>query len=329
MRNKCILILSYVVKGFRDRWTRKALLSCIVALMLFSPLYVFEELQNKTYMFVVLSSSVSFEDIKPLYKLRGVIYVVGVSQKIVDENVVFEVSREFKKFACKFILKGRLPKNDREVAILVLENVNVMVGDFLLVGSQQYRVVGFLDSKCMPVPIIGKFSSKKLVLVKNVENVVSDIHVLIVGVWCFADIMALSSEIQNIFDQEIYIDTSSVYLVNFAKVFMFSALVAGAAVAFLIVLDVRRDSVILFSIGWLKEDVLRRIFSEFLLLNFIGYLACLSMLYFDLVYIVRYYLFFDYFVLLFILSTIVLNIFATYVFSRFLVFKGGVEVLLT
>lgn len=319
----------YVVKGIKGRCVKVLLFCCMIGLILFFPLHLFEDLQNNMYVFVSSPTLISSSDVKLIDGWRWTNYVVCVSCEVYGNVTVLNVNGNFRKFACKFLVDGRLPRGVGEAAAVVLEDTNVNVGDFLSVGNGSVRVVGLLDIKC--VPLIGEVVSAKVILVKIVDEEVFDSRALVVGLSCFANVSDVLVRLENLLGENVLIDASNIPFskIRFVNVFAVCSLAANVAVTFLIVLDIRKDCAILFSVGWLPRDVFGRIVLETVVLNLLGFLVGFVVLYVETVFILKYYFFINIYVFILMMLTLLSSVFSSYIFSRFLVFKKGVEVLVT
>lgn len=324
-------ILKYVSKSIRNNRVRVIVHVCMIALILFLPLFIIEYLENEIAIHVVSKSPLNTDEVDTVTNLQEVTDVVKVSYKLANQTAILRVDDNFVKFAGKFLIDGALPSANGELAMVITDKEyrlkKAEIGDELLLGDTTYVITGFLDPSS--VPNIFEVLSRDVVLLEISK--VSQVRALVIRVSGFADLKDLSSRISGLLGSEkTRIDIKAGPMTGWNRLLAMAALVLAALIQivcmFLAVMDMREDSVILFSVGWTSSDVFMRILVEILILNTVGSILSVILLSYTIDLIYRYYFSLNpvfYIIAIFML----LGIGMTFLLSRVIVFKNMKEVL--
>ena len=330
MTEKAKRYLRYVRKRLRSKAWKNAVLITIFLLLFLYPLINYETLQNKTYIGIFSRGNVLLNNkVDSLNNIDGIILTTYLSYYFPNNPnanaLLIEATNNFKIFAHRYLVCGRFPLNQNEILVEAKLTYKVDIGDQIEFNNESYIVVGKVSSGIKN--LIGDFPDL-LPAIKFTNEPPKRIMATILSIFVFSNYESIISKLEEIFGNDAWINTLSLREEEQSRVFQIfvTTFIATSVASLLSVIDMRSDSAILFSIGWRWKDILVRVYVEYIIINMLSYVGSLTVLY-ELLSTMKLHLFFN-FLVLSPLAMILISLIPVYVFSKYLIVKTGVEVLL-
>ena len=241
-----------------------------------------------------------------------------------------EADNNFKMFAQKFLSKGELPNNKSEVVYVNKDSSNqgrhISVGDTIEINRTKYKITGILGFTVELSVVLSSYYGHDI-FIKFVECI-NNSDTLVVSVSPFANFTQVSEKIKDILGNETFIYMPEITPAEVVQEFIYlgGSLISWISASFLLVLWLRKNSVVLFLLGWRKKYVLFEILVVFIIIVGFSSLFCYLIIYFLTSLQLNYYFYTNIPILFSSIST-TSSMLATYVYSEIFVIKKSVEVL--
>ena len=325
-----LTLYRYIVHRVKKNWKNTTIMIVLISLSLFISLQTQENFYNTQYITVISQSKITSRSLDELKKISGVTYIAEVNySKCNDHFLIFNANLDFKIFVRKYIIAGRLPENNYEISIIVERipnETNLQIGKILRINNKTYSVVGYVDTKWIPInPTI---TTNNTMVLHITEEEISP-TILFIGYSFYTNSTEVYNRIKNIFNQTAFVYFRSVSPIEemYFKVVLVGMYIINIGLVFLITVDVRKDTAILYAIGWPRKWILKRFLLELILLYAVGYSLCYLFSYIYIVFITKYFIFMDVHLLAYFLGLFAVVIFSSIVFANYFYFKTGTEVL--
>ena len=294
------------------------------------PLVNYENLQNKTYIGIFSRGTTLLNNkVDLLTNVDGIILTAYLSYHFPNNPntsvLLIEATNNFEVFAHQYLVSGRFPINQKEILVVNKPEYKVNIGKQIEFGNISYTVVGKVSTRIKN--LVGDFPDL-LPAIKFTSEQPKQIMAIILGIFVFSDYESIISKLEDIFGNDAWINILSLRneeQLRLVQIFV-ASFIATIIASLLPVIDMRSDSAILFSIGWCWKDILVRVFIEYTIISMLSYAGSLVILY-GLLSTMKLYLFVN-FLLLSPLAMILISLIPVYLFSKYLIVKKGVEVLL-
>jgi len=302
------------------------LLLLMFMLLLFYPLFIYESLQNETYIVArSISAEMDPDKINNLSKIDNVLFVSALRYIYLNKTMLIEATENFGIFASKYILKGRLPDAQNEVIGIYSQKNEVFVGDEISFNNTMYKIVGIIQLSDL-INIVGDLSNF-VTIIKFSKAIPPSIHIAVACIYALSDMKSVIEKFREELGKGI-----TVYPLTFFEMKRFNAIqiiitsiIGYIGMAFLYVMSVRKDCAVLFALGWRIRNVFARIYVEYFIISFLSCIMSLLLLMIVLNQL-RLYFFINYVIALPALNIFLGALFVS-VFSYIFVIKKATEVL--
>ncbi|MGQ4833901.1 MAG: hypothetical protein ACP6IS_08385 [Candidatus Asgardarchaeia archaeon] len=295
-------LFSYTLKKVRHRFYYELFVILLLGSLFIYPLYRIEYYQNKLNVTATGRNPVNAELIKPIEKIEGVRYVIGLSFSIISVNnktaLVVKASQYFGIFISKYILHGRLPRSDSEVLVADISmDGNFHVGDSITINENKLVVVGVFSSGILTMFKGLALSQISLVLIVLVQKCPDFVQNVIIGLHVFSDVNKTLSEVyaylKTINFTTITLPFDPKMVINNLRSSFILLIFASMGVIIVFYTRQKNELALLYAVGWSWSEILTRIVFEFLILIIFSYVLSFVLSYFLVSVLSNLYFFYD------------------------------------
>ncbi|MGQ4834177.1 MAG: hypothetical protein ACP6IS_09840 [Candidatus Asgardarchaeia archaeon] len=291
------------------------------------PLFVYETLQNESYLVVRSQSTpITSDKVNELIKLDDIAFISLFNLSVMNNYLVITATKSFGIFLEKYITEGHIPYSSSDVVYVYGSKGNHSIGDTIVLNNTKHHIVGIVSVS--PIAVLFGASLKYPTVIKISSKPITKSYVLLINFFVFSGTVKIMKEIKSILGDDISVFPLSVqyYQKNYLWDLISTFTLAFIVISYLFVVSIRNDSAVLFSLGWRPKKLYYRIYFEYILVVLVGYV--LSLIFLSLIlWQLKLYFFINVFLFLIHLPELILGSLSVLVFSYILIIKLFAEVL--
>ena len=324
---KSLSLWGYLVQRYKKKWKTAIILIFIISLSIFLPLQVLENYQNSHYILVMSQRPLSRGTVSEIAKITGVTYTAELNYSLLHRTLVLTVNPDFEIFVSKYIVCGVFPEKESEIAVVIDDENNTLVlGASVSVNNTTYRIVGIITSDWLFLSShsIGAQQTFIRVTKKQINP-----SILYLGYSFFVNESKILNKVEKLVGAKSLVFLSGAPNVEkaFVEMVLVGSIILSMAVVLILVLDLRYDLALLYALAWPRRWILKRLLLEVFFLYSLGYLFCYIFLVMFLNYLSKFYIFANFDILFYVAGLFGLDLATFFLFTKYLCFNKGIEVL--